>query len=165
MFSWELIEKGSPWALLLAALAWSADRVIRWRKDRGAEEGEQSSVRLEVEKHRDKMLLDLIQLTQTKLQASEQEISQLTSELRKSRLEPGHAARAARNIRMLSQALDHIRALLLADGTGDREAVEFSARQFLARAELMVEAEGLAGNAAQRRAAKRKLEQKKGLKP
>ncbi len=161
MFSWELIEKGSPWALLLAALAWVADRAIRWRKDRGSESVEQSSVRLDVEKHRDQMLLDLIQLTQAKLQASESEISQLTSELRKSRLEPSHADKAARNIRMLSEALDHIRALLLANRSGDREAAEFSARQFLARAELMVEVEGVAGNAAQRRSARRKLNHRK----
>jgi len=94
-----------------AAVGWFKSRAELARVDRGVD--------MTIEQHRDKLTLDLLTAARSEMSALHGEISQLRP----------ISARVAH----LEEALDHIHALLNAEGEAERRAAERRARAYLRR--------------------------------
>lgn len=109
-------------ALTLAAgggATGAATFFLQWRKDRGAEKTADRTADTQIDEHRDGLTLDL-------LRAAREEMGELRKEMGDQR---SLAAKAAH----IDEALDHIHALLHADGEIEFKAASRRAAAFLRR--------------------------------
>jgi hypothetical protein len=136
---------------------------IAWRKHAKEQEKARSSTGLEIKKHRDGLMLDLLEQARAELAVARTEIKELRGELEIRDDQLDRVRRIEWRLEYYDEAIDHIEALLSAEIEGGREAKEHAARLFMARHEAMkLRAGELAQKEQQHRAARKLIEKRDG---
>ena len=126
-----------------SVVTWAGNALFQWMKFRGERNRSHIEVEANLEKHRDRLTFDL-------LDAARAEALALRSEVAIARSEAADLRPLQIRLAHFEEALDHITAMLNAEGEEEKKAAARRARAFLNRMRRLAEANGTLINELQR---------------
>lgn len=121
---------------------WAGNAALQWMKARGDREQARDTAEIDLSKHRDKLMFDVLTAAQAQLAAANAKAAELGPlQVRNMVLE----ATATH----LSEAIEHLKMLIAAKGPDERALAERMAQAFVIRMHRLSEAHGAMANEAQ----------------